>query len=243
MIRLFHLSFCLASISLVVCAQEGKNATPQDAPRAVIRTEARLVLVDVVVRDRKTGKTATGLTAKDFHVWEDGKERPIASFSGAGDASPEVPQPRYLLFLFYNSSGSASDRVAVLSSFRQDVTDFIGAYSGPDHYVGLAAFNGTLSISQNFTAKADQAQRAALDMAHVAEGVRLRPPSSRIYGRLIRTHLPAEAVARRSDTTSATLVNVLRKTPSSTPSELSRTRWRPYAAPSLSSLSAHITRC
>ena len=46
---------------------------PADAG-AVIRTETKLVLVDAVVTDKK-GDYVRDLTAKEFKVWEDGKEQ------------------------------------------------------------------------------------------------------------------------------------------------------------------------
>jgi VWFA-related protein len=52
--------------------------TPAKAATPVIRTQASLVLVDVVVTDQ--GKPAQGLTASRFHVFENGKEQHITSF-------------------------------------------------------------------------------------------------------------------------------------------------------------------
>src|ERR1039458_8593151 len=69
-------------------AQEGPPP-PQSAPQTVIRAETRLVLVDAVVRDKKNGKIAPDLAAKDFRVWEDGKERTITSFFAKESAFPE----------------------------------------------------------------------------------------------------------------------------------------------------------
>jgi len=51
-----------------------------DAPHtATLTVTARLVVLDLVVRD-KNGKPVTDLTAKDFRVFEDGVPQPIHSF-------------------------------------------------------------------------------------------------------------------------------------------------------------------
>jgi len=53
-------------------------AEPQSG--AVIKKESRLVLVDAVVTDKK-GNYVHDLTGKDFKVYEDNKEQPVATFS------------------------------------------------------------------------------------------------------------------------------------------------------------------
>lgn len=47
---------------------------------ATLKAEARLVLVDTVVTDKK-GNYIHDLAQKDFRVWEDNKEQTIKSFS------------------------------------------------------------------------------------------------------------------------------------------------------------------
>ena len=157
-----HLAFYVATAAAAAFAQEG-TAPPQSAPQTVIRAETRLVLVDAVVRDKKNGRIAPDLAAKDFRVWEDGKERTITSFFAKESAFPEQSQGQYLVFFFDNS-------VAAGKSARQDVADFAGAYASPDRYMAVVNFNGELSIAQNFTAMADRVQRAAGDVAHVTGG-------------------------------------------------------------------------
>src|ERR1700691_3376155 len=50
------------------------------AQDATIRVDVRQVLVPVVVTDKK-GHHVSGLRASDFHVFEDGVQQEIASFS------------------------------------------------------------------------------------------------------------------------------------------------------------------
>jgi VWFA-related protein len=51
-----------------------------DIPAPTIRVSTRLVLVDVVVRD-KQGKPVTGLKADDFVIEENGKKQKVATFA------------------------------------------------------------------------------------------------------------------------------------------------------------------
>jgi hypothetical protein len=68
---------------------------PQTSP-VVIRKESRLVLVDAVVTDKK-GNYIRDLTDKDFKIYEDNKEQPVASFSSGADISVQAKGQKALL--------------------------------------------------------------------------------------------------------------------------------------------------
>ena len=69
-------------------AQTPKAATPtQNLP--VVRANANLVLLDVVVTERD--KAVHGLERQRFHVFEDGHERPIASFEEHKPTAAPLP--------------------------------------------------------------------------------------------------------------------------------------------------------
>jgi len=70
---------------------------PADVPSITIRANTRMVVVDVVVKDKK-GQPVTGLTASDFTVEENGKKQKIATFTppGGGQAARQ-PLPPGLL--------------------------------------------------------------------------------------------------------------------------------------------------
>jgi len=71
--------------------------TPAEVPNITIRTSTRLVVVDVVVVDKK-GQPVVGLKPEDFTVEENGKKQKIAAFTspGANQASPQTPPPGIL---------------------------------------------------------------------------------------------------------------------------------------------------
>ena len=86
-VRAMVAPLCAAAMVVPSSAQTtaGAPATagPQTAATSsgttpVIRTQANLVLVDVVVTDQ--GKAVQGLTASQFHVFENGKEQRITAF-------------------------------------------------------------------------------------------------------------------------------------------------------------------
>ncbi len=135
--------------------QQAQNQMPppaSDSSTPVFKAETRLVLVDTIVTD-KSGKYLTDLTAKDFKVWEDNKEQPIKSFSfESGSAAPNEDHRHYLVLLFDNSTISATDQVRA----RDAAAKFIEANAGPDRYMAIINFGGTVSVAQNFTADAER---------------------------------------------------------------------------------------
>lgn len=124
---------------------------------ATIKKEARLVLVDAVVTDKK-GNYIHDLSQGDFKVYEDNKEQAITSFStGANAADPKNPQRHYLVLFFDNSSMAMPDQI----SARAAATKFIDANAGPDRLMAVVEFTGALRVMQNFTANAELLQAAA----------------------------------------------------------------------------------
>ena len=127
-------------------ASEGDSSTP------VFKAETRLVLVDTIVTD-KAGNYITDLTAKDFKVWEDNKEEAIRSFSlESGSAAPSQGRPHYLVLFFDNSTMAFADQAHA----RDAAAKFVEANAGPDRYMAVINFGGTIQIAQNFTADAER---------------------------------------------------------------------------------------
>jgi VWFA-related protein len=73
--------------------QAALQASGQDV---TFKTTSSLVIVDVTVKDPKTGQTIDNLTEKDFAVFEDGKPQTVAVFEHeklAMEAEPPEPPP------------------------------------------------------------------------------------------------------------------------------------------------------
>lgn len=160
----------------------GQQSSTPTSP-AVIKAQADLVLVDAVVTD-KHGNYVRDLGAKDFKVYEDGKEQKIASVSrGEETHGPAGPAEQRHGEAANGLAGSAEqhDRqeangpaspaqkhyivlffdnspmgLGDLVFIRRAAAKFIDKYAGPDHPMAVEGFNGILRIWQNFTADADQ---------------------------------------------------------------------------------------
>lgn len=70
--------FLAAAIGIAGAAR-AQDDHAQTSGQPVIKTEAREVLVDAVVTDKK-GNYIKDLEQKDFRVWEDNKEQRVTSF-------------------------------------------------------------------------------------------------------------------------------------------------------------------
>ena len=96
------------------------------------------------------------LDVKEFHVYEDDKELPIASFSHGSEAKPTPSQPRYLVLFFDNSTMSTSDQPRA----RQAAAQFVEKSAAADLLMAVVDFTGASRITQNFTASAEALKRA-----------------------------------------------------------------------------------
>src|SRR5664279_280473 len=131
-------------------AARGQQASPQAAP-TVIRTETKLVLVDVVVTGKK-GVYVEGLELKDFKVWEDNKEQQLKTFSSGADPNAPGGQQRYIVLFFDNSTMAMGEQLQA----RQAAAKFIESNAGPDRLMAVVNFTGALQVAQNFTGDIDR---------------------------------------------------------------------------------------
>jgi len=134
--------------ALVVCAA----LAAQTEPPVPLRAESRLVIVDAVVTDKK-GASLHGLAAKDFHIFEDGKEQPVAGFSSeTGSATPGISRQRYFVLFFDDNSLGMDDQIWV----REAALKFIAANAGPNRLMAVVDLRGPFGaaprVIQNFTA-------------------------------------------------------------------------------------------
>lgn len=109
---------------------------------AVMRTQTRTVLVQAVVTGKK-GEYVHDLTAKDFHIWQDGKEQAITSLS----LESKSIEPHFLVLFFDGAGMAAQDQ----SRARQAVSRFIDANVAPGHLMAVVGYDGSLRVTQNFT--------------------------------------------------------------------------------------------
>jgi VWFA-related protein len=166
----------------------------------IIQTETREVLVDAIVT-AKNGAYVSDLTAKDFHLSQDGKEQAIKGFSL--ESATTASQTRSLVLFFDETSMEARDQSAV----RQAAARFIDAEAGPNHMMAIVTFNGSMRIAQSFTDNAGRL-KDALNQASfhglapsAADSDRSHDPSrveeDRVVGRATGTSL-ANAMGARN---------------------------------------------
>jgi VWFA-related protein len=119
-------------------------AAAQQKTGTIIRSESRLVLVDTVVTDRKG--YVNDLTQKDFHVFEDGKEQPLKSFSFEKTPDGKTRDQYYVLF-FENQHQRPEDEARI----RTAAAKLVQANAGPNRFFAVVNFGTILRVTQNFT--------------------------------------------------------------------------------------------
>src|ERR1017187_6519415 len=130
---------------LAGAAARAQEPQPQGTPTG-IRTETKLVLVDVVVMGKKNAYVED-LELKNFKVWEDNKEQQLKTFSFGADPNAPGGQQRYIVLFFDNSTMGMGEQVQA----RQAAARFIESNAGPDRLMAVVNFTGALQIAQNFT--------------------------------------------------------------------------------------------
>jgi VWFA-related protein len=124
-----------------IAPQSPNNGTP------TLRSEARVVRVDVIVTDKK-GNYIHDLTASDFHVFDNGKEQKVINFStGRAEATSGAADRHYMVLFFDDSTMDMGDQQRA----RQAAVKFIDANAGPGRVMAVIDFTGTLRILQNFS--------------------------------------------------------------------------------------------
>lgn len=69
--------------------QQG-SVVPQEPAEEIVRVNTRVVFIDTLVKDKRTGEPIQNLQREDFEVFDNGKPRPLSYFTreGEGDARP-----------------------------------------------------------------------------------------------------------------------------------------------------------
>jgi len=144
----------------------GAIAVPAQPSTPAFRVESKLVLVPVVVRNVRGDAIGT-LAREDFQLFEDGKPRPISSFSleetsgrvaadrsldGAPNAAPMV-MPEHFVALMFDDINIRPDRAEDLTYSRKAALQFLDTLQPADR-VGFFTATGRYDV--DFTS--DQAK-------------------------------------------------------------------------------------
>jgi VWFA-related protein len=144
----------LAILAIPFCGAQAPAATAPASGEAVLRANANLVLVDVVVTEKD--KAVHGLDKSRFHVFEDGHEQAIASFDehrvpDLGPAGSLLPMKRVALLpnTFtnipdYPAAGAVN--VLLLDGLNTPLTDQMNVRLKMINYLGKIKPGTSLAI-------------------------------------------------------------------------------------------------
>ena len=173
---LFAMLALCAPVAPVPAQAPGQvTSTPQGGFR--LRTNADLVLTNVVARDAKTGEIVKGLKQSDFKIFEGGKEQTIDTFdfesvdmatplneatvsglaagpTGNGNkavvvAKPEELRNHRLIVMFFDLTSMQPEDLERAVDAAQA---FLRTKMQPADLVALVSLGDTLSVDQDFTA-------------------------------------------------------------------------------------------
>src|SRR5208337_1817432 len=152
----------LAAIMAVPSVLRAQEAT-SEIPSVTIRASTRLVLVDVVVTDKK-GQPITGLKAEDFTVEENGKKQKISVFvlPGTANGPKPAPAPAGILTNHPENVGPAGVPTVLMldalnSPFkdqayaRSQMLKYVVEQSQPGQLMAVVGLTDRLHVLQQFT--------------------------------------------------------------------------------------------
>jgi VWFA-related protein len=143
---------CAWFVVLAVALTRGRAST--QGGDIVFRAGTQEVLVDAVVIDKK-GTFQRNLTQKDFHLFEDGKEQKITSFSLESVGIPGHAPKHFLALVFESEEPGLRDRVM----------QFVDRFASPDLYLAVfSKVNGQMRLQQAFTADPSRVKAAVRSM-------------------------------------------------------------------------------
>ena len=133
-------------------AQSGQGAAP------VIRVSSELVVLDVLVENKKTGAPISNLEAKDFAVTEDGEQQRIAYFS-------HDQLPLSVVFLF-----DLTETVQpILKPLAEGAFEILGRLK-PQDQVAIMVFSSHTELLQDFTTNRRLAAAAVEKASEMSSG-------------------------------------------------------------------------
>jgi VWFA-related protein len=143
-----------------------RRVLPTDPePQDIIKIDTDLVPVDVTVTDAK-GRLVRNLTKGDFKLYEDGVERPIASFNVEKIAGE--PRPVAIVFALDLSGSMTAEEVSRVSDamreFSRRLTEHPAVFA-------VMTFGMRVKTIQNFTNDREKLDRAFDRLAHEPNGM------------------------------------------------------------------------
>jgi Ca-activated chloride channel family protein len=129
-------AFLLAVVSVLLVSVS--KAQDDD----VVRVDSSIVVLNATIRDAQN-KPISGLTQKDFKIFEDGEQQQIVSFE-----SQEAPFAAVILF---DTSGSMEERISIA---RSAAINFLDGLRGDD-VAAIYRFDSKTDLVQDFSDSRD----------------------------------------------------------------------------------------
>lgn len=171
-IFLLALLSCTALVSLTALGQTDpqkerpRRVMPaEEDPQDVIKIDTDLVPVDVVVTDEK-GRLVRNLKKEDFKLFEDGVERPIASFNVETVAGS--PRPLAIVFALDLSGSMTPEEIQRVVSAMREFSQRLAAHPA---VFGVMTFGMHVKTLQSLTSDRDKLERAFDRLAKDPDGM------------------------------------------------------------------------
>ena len=164
----------LACLPLMCAAQEPSPANqqrprqvhpPEQVPDDIVRIDTDLVSVDVNVTD-VTGRTVRNLQQKDFKLYEDGSELPLAFFHLENKSGETRP-----LAIVFSLDISGSMTPEEIERLRGAMHAFSEKLASHPAVFAVMSFGMHVKTLQNFTTEADKLDRAFDRLAREPNGL------------------------------------------------------------------------
>src|SRR5438552_10378250 len=165
--------FLIAMVPSLDQAQE--DATQKERPRRVLPSESEpqdvikvdtdLVPIDVTVTDSK-GRLVRDLKKEDFKLFEDGIERPIASFNV--EKIEGAPRPVAIVFALDLSGSMTPEEIARVSDAMREFSKRLAEHPA---VFAVVIFGMRVKTIQSFTNDREKLERAFDRLAHEPNGM------------------------------------------------------------------------
>ncbi len=143
---LYRLFVCLLFCSLFI-VRANSQILPQTEDQETIKLKTELVVVDALVRDKKSREIITGLKLQDFELFEDGAKQQVEFFG-----QDKLP---ISLVLLLDISGSVKP---VIEKIREGALQTLQRLK-PEDEVALMVFSGMTELIQDFTKDRELVQK------------------------------------------------------------------------------------
>ena len=165
--------FLIAMVPSLAQAQE--DATQKERPRRVLPSESEpqdvikvdtdLVPIDVTVTDSK-GRLVRNLKKEDFKLFEDGIERPIASFNV--EKIEGAPRPVAIVFALDLSGSMTPEEIARVSDAMREFSKRLAEHPA---VFAVVTFGMRVKTIQSFTGDREKLERAFERLGHEPNGM------------------------------------------------------------------------